>query len=1292
VLSLTATSTDPSAYINGWTISYGDGTTHSLTGDSVADLYTYDTTSSPSYTISAVVNDFESDGDYTASASFAVEVDPATATLSVSPDSSPAAGQPFVAYENLDDFGVHTLSSYSISWGDGNTDSDSTLPHTFTNSYSDAFTHTYATLGSYDVSVTSVTEDGTLNAGSAITVGPLFYVSDNGNGFTVGDQYDLTPTFSDPDSTLTGYTVSWGDGSSNTTYGPSVTDFSHVYSSDNGGAFAPIITASTSDASSYTTTAEADVAPPTLSVSAPSDATQGISYVINADVTSGQTAGSTYAFEIDWGDGSDPQDISSTPGAFSYAYSEPGTYDISVMVDGDGGGDFAEATVNVAVATPAVSISDSDATITAGVATSFTDSYSNPGDALDNLTVDWGDGNTDAYYLDPTSADHVYKHPGTYNVTDTFTTDHDTYTATATAEVVDAGSLTIGDDDSVNVGDTYTLGSSFSDPNGDLPTNYQVYWGDGRSNGYGLDPDHHGVFDHAYTATSGASADLVTVIATSADGTYTATQSDGVTVGDAPVAIAVQYGPQASVGEDFPLRIYPEDSSSVIASYTVDWGDGNSDTSSDTQFDHTYEVTTTGTYNNVSVTAYDNNGTSVAFAGGDAGVIDAGSGQVSVSAPGSVNEGDDFTISGSFTGPPDPTFEIWWGDYNTNLTGTTAGNQFTSDHAYSQPGTYTATVWANYSEDSSSRYAFTETEIDVEAVTPTLTVLGDTTATVTGDTYSLAATYTDPLGDHGFQNWSVSWGDGSSDYYDSEDSDPVFTHVYTTASTSGQEYTPEVSVEPENYSGSITASTNVMVAQPLMQVIQDDGTPMDRDAQHTTGAFISDDPGDQDTSLTTADPELVEVSLTALPDEVGGTYVLSVPDGFVAWGDPLKDDQLPNGQTFDATSPHSFWLQATAVSSQMGTDKVAVGWRGGILGALFVAVADAAAVTGVTPKGPKNVPAYGHYTYSVAGAVPAFNPRSDPWSVTGGSSYLENPNGTALVAAWDNPLNGAGSGWNGKIAFNYGKYHGVLDQINVVSIVVTTPTNAFANGIPADAGTFTTNGGATKKVAAAAPGNYGFSWAANVALNGPGNSATKITVGFVQNITQFQNNGDGYTARGQNSNFTTSSNLDFTADPNHVLLDQRSDQTGRYGNVWYSTFNGAYQRKAYNSVFKPTTVQNGSASTTLNQDDTPFDGPPEFPQNKYQLVHMSLDFEFSVYVVAQTQDAPDTYVEQSSIQWSFNGSGTTNPQSPDTQYAWTKDNIAKVTPATAWGAQITSGASPKTTGPNFNTLQPKEWR
>jgi hypothetical protein len=226
-----------------------------------------------------------------------------------------------------------------------------------------------------------------------------------------------------------------------------------------------------------------------------------------------------------------------------------------------------------------------------------------------------------------------------------------------------------------------------------------------------------------------------------------------------------------------------------------------------------------------------------------------------------ADEGEDVTLTASFSDPnqgPDDServansWAIFWGDGTYSEQFRLATCQPT--HSYTAAGEFTMTVVADYVEEDSSQNwdvtgvyeAQTLVPIEIDVSTPAITAVGDTTATVTGDTYSLSLGFTNALApSHPPLYWQVAWGDGVTDIY-REQLPQDATHVYATASTSGTSYSPAVTAYTDEGSYTPTAAPNVDVAQPMMQVLQADGSPMDHDAQHTLGAFIAIDDNDSD--------------------------------------------------------------------------------------------------------------------------------------------------------------------------------------------------------------------------------------------------------------------------------------------------------------------------------------------------------------------------------------------------------------------------------------------------------------
>ena len=612
-------------------------------------------------------------------------------------------------------------------------------------------------------------------------------------------------------------------------------------------------------------------------------------------------------------------------------------------------------------------------------------------------------------------------------------------------------------------------------------------------------------------------------------------------------------------------------------------------------------------------------------------------------------------------------------------------------------GCGSVTIGAEYRDDSDPNnptYTYQTTlvkNVVVADVTPTVSVRGNTTATVVGDAYTLLPAFTDAGSGDTPRQWTVAWGDGSSSAYFGDIGN--VSHVYTSANaTSGTVYSPSLTVITDD--GTYSASTSVTIGQPVMNVIQGDGTPMNHDDQHDMGAFIvinnDDDLGNYDSngnpipdlSYTTpqsyADPDLVQVTLQPLPSAVGGTYTLSWDtNDFRVWTDPYKDSQLTSGATFSATAGHSVYLEA--IAAPLGnSDILEEDWHGGPGGALAVAMVDHAKLKTLTVSGPQNVPAYGTYSYSVSGGVP--HNKANSWKVTDGVTTGTSALDSKTLVQWTK-ANAGTAGWVGKadfiIAEKAANYEVHAMSPNVVNISIAAPPGGeFSAGTPTDGGTFVKGNLRRKQVwsgdQTATPKQPGLAWGAVVTLNGPNNNTgvDRIKVGFIQNITGFIHHG---TYKAGNQFITARSKVEGA-----TLTPPGLDEVDGAQRPWYSTAAG--------NTFQP--ARGGNPTGPISSSDMPFDGPPlSWTAGRLagQLMHMNLQYSFALYIAAQSQDAAGSkvYVGQYKGNWVFNGDGTIKN---DQGWTWTKDGTAKVTPPTDWGQQLTTGESPVISGETLNSF------
>jgi len=428
-------------------------------------------------------------------------------------------------------------------------------------------------------------------------------------------------------------------------------------------------------------------------------------------------------------------------------------------------------------------------------------------------------------------------------------TDNVSYSAATTVDVTDASSSLSFDVDGPNVeGSQEQIQSNFSDPEGRTPTAYTINWGDGHVDSYGQSPDYGGFFGHTYTEASAPGNFTLTEVATVGDEQFTATNQveiypsvPGLTVVDPGYADGGQafyaeaffvYDQAGNLTGQFPVPNHP-------ATYTVDWGDGETDTFDSNQFTHTYAFDDSATPTNnyqFTVTAEAGEYSSSCIASADVLPSDGSGMLIPADAPGDITEGTAFTLSGaSFSdeaqtddGYQGANMTVWWGDGNSDSLDCTGDDPpaFDPTHLYAEPGSYAVTFGAGYDEDHepgglTGYVVYTEPfTVTAAEATPTISGEGTPSSLTAGDEYSLAPTYSDSVGDHFVEALTVDWGDGLSSVY--EGYIPfIASHIYATAGT----FEPSLSLTAFADDGHITGSAReVDVGKPTAGITAGDAT------------------------------------------------------------------------------------------------------------------------------------------------------------------------------------------------------------------------------------------------------------------------------------------------------------------------------------------------------------------------------------------------------------------------------------------------------------------------------------
>src|SRR5207248_1347999 len=139
-----------------------------------------------------------------------------------------------------------------------------------------------------------------------------------------------------------------------------------------------------------------------------------------------------------------------------------------------------------------------------------------------------------------------------------------------------APSIAISGNANVDEGSAYSLSlGAVTDPGADTVSSYVVHWGDGQSDSYTA----NGAKSHTYA--DGASDHSITVELVDEDGTFL-DRANALSVHVNNVAPSIAISGDASVNEgssySLSLGAVTDPGTDTVASYVVNWGDGNSDT------------------------------------------------------------------------------------------------------------------------------------------------------------------------------------------------------------------------------------------------------------------------------------------------------------------------------------------------------------------------------------------------------------------------------------------------------------------------------------------------------------------------------------------------------------------------------------------------------------------------------------------------------------------------------------------------------------------------------------------
>jgi hypothetical protein len=597
----------------------------------------------------------------------------------------------------------------------------------------------------------SSSQTSTTSAAISITnVAPTLSLG-GASSVSEGSTYTLSFSATDPGpDTITSWLVNWGDGNTQTASG-SLSSVTHVYA-DNGSY---TITASATDedgtyAFSPKSVTVTNIAP-SLSLGGATSVNEGAPYTLSLGTTDpGPDTVSQWV--INWGDGSSNTYAGNVSSA-AHTYADQGAYTVNVSAtDEDGTYAASPRSVTVQNVAPTIALSGAATTAEGAVYSLTLGTVTDPGaDMVTSWLVAWGDGTTNTYASGGAKT-HTYADNFIGNIVVSLVDEDGTHIgATRAISVTNvAPTFTITGANSVSEGTAYALSFAATDPGADTITGWSVNWGDGATSTFAA-----GASAASHVYTDGTATRSIVVSATDEDGTHAAA-ARAVTVQNVAPTLIVTGNSVATVGQGYTLQLSAGDvGADTLTLWTVDWGDGQTQTvvGSATSVSHTFSATGT---RSIVATATDEDGSyqagpvsvTVTDAPVDVPVL-------SVSGGSSVPEGSLYTLNLA-SSLAASSWTISWGD---GVTETVSGAAALATHRYADSAT-TRTIQATAVVNGNTFAAAPKT-VTVTDVAPTVSISGAATS-AEGAVYTVTfGAIVDP-GKDTLGSWVIDWGDGTT--------------------------------------------------------------------------------------------------------------------------------------------------------------------------------------------------------------------------------------------------------------------------------------------------------------------------------------------------------------------------------------------------------------------------------------------------------------------------------------------------------------------------------------------------
>ena len=748
-VTVSFSSTDPDGSLASISVDWGDNSPpDTLPGASSSDTHTYSVLGTFQVTVTATDNS-GSAGQATTTITDAAQTGPTVTVNSPTPNPATTGSTVTVTFNVSSS---STIKTVTVNWGDGSPIDSLAITAT-------SDTHIYSSTGNAKTQSFLITVTATNNAGPGsgtttatisdqaptVTIGGI-----SPNPALTGSPVTVSFASTDPDGSITSFTVAWGDGSSPTTLPGTATSASHTYTNTGNAqsqGFSITVTATDNSGSTGTTggAVTIDDRPPTISVSNISPNPANTGQAVTITFADADPDGAMSSITINWGDGSPITNLSGTATSATHTYSSTGSVSSQTLTiqltatDNSGLTGSASGSVVVNDRPPVATVSSpSPNPALTGQTVTVSFSANDPDGTISSFNVNWGDGTTiDSLPGTATSDSHSYLYPGSYTITVTATDNSGSSGSASTSETISsplAPSVTVNSVspnpaptmNTVTV--TFTISSS-------LPvTSITVNWGDGTP----VDSLTASATSdtHLYTSTGNqlSQSFVITIAASNSAGTGSSSTTEVVSDQIPRVSITSVSPDPASTGSIVTIVFNSTDFDGTITGIAVNWGDGSViDQLSGTATSDTHVYAATGAVASktftIIITVTDNSGSTGSTSTTEIVNDKPPSASVTGLSPNPANTGQIVMVSFSSSDVDGSisSISVNWGDGSPihNLAGTAASDT----HSYTSPGSFTVTIAAIDNSGSTGQATGTVTIVVPTAAPYSLTV------TATGQVY-----------------------------------------------------------------------------------------------------------------------------------------------------------------------------------------------------------------------------------------------------------------------------------------------------------------------------------------------------------------------------------------------------------------------------------------------------------------------------------------------------------------------------------------------------------------------------